>query len=212
MTARDASGNQISLLNVDPVPQTKHRPTFWETIYTSTASYHLESTIPASHLSLLLRNSSSAPETPGLLRSDSYDLQDTTEPGLILSCIRERRYSAYSNGHKEDSYASRPVLEKGPKRYPCQATHGCHKTFTTSGHASRHRKVHTTEKAVACTHPGCQAMFSRLDNMKQHLEKHCEGKSRDWHKTSGAQCRAAKKRAQSLIPVHEWKAFNGPII
>jgi hypothetical protein len=238
MSARDASGNQVSLLNDDPAPQTKKRPIFREPILTSAASYYPASTITASYSSISLPSTASSPETPGLLRSDSYDSQHTAGPrtpltpgpvlpmdhgkrpsytapwygffkdhdsqyehrpfypdplghpqhmGHMLPHVGIRRGSAYSDGYEEDSYASRPVLEKGPKRYPCRfrATHGCDKTFTTSGHASRHSKIHTAEKAVACTHPGCEKKFTRADNMKQHLETHYKGKSRGWHKSSG---------------------------
>jgi hypothetical protein len=238
MSARDASGNQVSLLNDDPVPQTKKRPIFREPILTSAASYYPASTVTASYSFISLLSTASSPETPGLLRSDSYDSQHTAgprtplTPGPVLSIDHGRRPSytapwygffkdhdsqyeyrpfypdplghpqhmvhtpphvgtprgsAYSDGYEEDSYACRPVLEKGPKRYPCRfrAIHGCDKTFTTSGHASRHSKIHTAEKAVACTHPGCEKKFTRADNMKQHLETHYKGKSRGWHKSPG---------------------------
>lgn len=71
-------------------------------------------------------------------------------------------------------------LEKGTKRYPCRfrESHGCEKTFTTSGHASRHSKIHTAEKAVHCSFAGCHKKFTRADNMKQHLETHYKGRSR----------------------------------
>jgi len=55
---------------------------------------------------------------------------------------------------------------------------GCEKTFTTSGHASRHSKIHTAEKGVSCSWPGCQKKFTRADNMKQHLETHTKDRSR----------------------------------
>lgn len=239
MSARDASGNQVSLLNDDPAPQSKKRPIFREPILTSAATYYPASTITASYSSISLPSTASSPETPGLLRSDSYDSQLNAGPrtpltpgpvlpmdhgrrpsytapwygffkdhdspyehrsfypdlpghpqhmGHMLPHVGIRRGSAYSEGYDEDAYVSRPVLEKGPKRYPCRfrATHGCDKTFTTSGHASRHSKIHTAEKAVACTHPGCEKKFTRADNMKQHLETHYKGKSRGWHKSSGA--------------------------
>lgn len=66
------------------------------------------------------------------------------------------------------------ALDRGMKRYPCRYkdSHHCDKTFTTSGHASRHSKIHTAEKAVHCTHSGCSKKFTRSDNMKQHLETH----------------------------------------
>jgi hypothetical protein len=240
MSARDASGNQVSLLNDDPAPLAKKRPIFREPILTSAASYYPASTITASYSSISLPSTASSPETPGLLRSDSYDSQNTAGPrtpltpgpvlsfdhgrrpsytapwygffkdhdshyehrhfypdhpghhpqhmGHMLPHIGMRRGSVYSEAYEEDAYVNRPVLEKGPKRYPCRfrVTHGCDKTFTTSGHASRHSKIHTAEKAVACTHPGCEKKFTRADNMKQHLETHYKGKSRGWHKSSGA--------------------------
>lgn len=67
-----------------------------------------------------------------------------------------------------------------PKRYPCKfrETYSCYKTFTTSGHASRHAKIHTAEKTVPCSWPGCSRRFTRSDNMKQHLETHKKDKPR----------------------------------
>lgn len=74
------------------------------------------------------------------------------------------------------------------KRYPCRYrdSHNCDKTFTTSGHASRHSKIHTAEKAVNCSFPGCQKKFTRADNMKQHLETHYKERSRTSQKISPA--------------------------
>ncbi|KAG4427254.1 hypothetical protein IFR05_017263 [Cadophora sp. M221] len=82
--------------------------------------------------------------------------------------------------YDEESYQSRSPQERGPKRYPCRHrdTHNCDKTFTTSGHASRHSKIHTAEKGVVCTWKGCQKKFTRGDNMKQHLETHTKERSR----------------------------------
>ncbi|KAL2157456.1 hypothetical protein VTH06DRAFT_6148 [Thermothelomyces fergusii] len=70
--------------------------------------------------------------------------------------------------------------ERPGKRFPCRyrETHGCDKTFTTSGHASRHAKIHTAEKGVNCSFEGCPKRFTRADNMKQHLETHYKDKSR----------------------------------
>ncbi|KAI9051023.1 hypothetical protein LZ554_005131 [Drepanopeziza brunnea f. sp. 'monogermtubi'] len=84
--------------------------------------------------------------------------------------------------YDEDHYhhQSRVPQERAPKRYPCRHkdTHNCDRTFTTSGHASRHSKIHTAEKSVACTWQGCQKKFTRGDNMKQHLETHTKDRSR----------------------------------
>jgi hypothetical protein len=54
------------------------------------------------------------------------------------------------------------------KRYPC--THpGCDKTFSTSGHAARHNRIHTGTKPYRCMFPGCKATFSRQDNALAHF-------------------------------------------
>jgi hypothetical protein len=84
----------------------------------------------------------------------------------------ESRPSYAEPSFDEDSYSNHP--DRSSKRYPCRFrdTHHCSKTFTTSGHASRHSKIHTAEKAVHCTFAGCQKKFTRADNMKQHLETH----------------------------------------
>lgn len=63
------------------------------------------------------------------------------------------------------------------KRYPCKDP-TCDRTFTTSGHASRHAKIHEGLKPIPCTYEGCQKRFTRQDNMKQHLETHRREKSR----------------------------------
>ncbi|KAL5353170.1 transcriptional repressor [Pseudogymnoascus australis] len=68
----------------------------------------------------------------------------------------------------------RTVTSTGSKHYHCRYAHiiGCDKTFTTSGHASRHSKIHTCHKGLQCAFPGCPKKFTRTDNMKQHLETH----------------------------------------
>ncbi|TVY75955.1 Transcriptional regulator NRG1 [Lachnellula suecica] len=98
------------------------------------------------------------------------------------------RQMAYPQSHgyeEEEPYTNRSALsphigERGTKRYPCRFANdfNCDKTFTTSGHASRHSKIHTAEKAVQCSYEGCPKKFTRNDNMKQHLETHFKDKSR----------------------------------
>jgi uncharacterized Zn-finger protein len=94
----------------------------------------------------------------------------------------DSRSSSYADPqmYEEDSYGNGPLSERGQKRYPCRFrdSMGCEKTFTTSGHASRHSKIHTAEKGVACEFPGCPKKFTRADNMKQHLETHTKDRSR----------------------------------
>jgi hypothetical protein len=53
-----------------------------------------------------------------------------------------------------------------PKQYQCQ-TRGCQKSFTTSGHAARHSRIHTNY-TVGCPIEGCFSTFTRADNCRQH--------------------------------------------
>jgi hypothetical protein len=97
----------------------------------------------------------------------------------------ERRHSFAQDTYDEESMMRGDPSDKGLKRYPCRyrESQGCTKTFTTSGHASRHAKIHSAEKAVACEYAGCPKKFTRSDNMKQHLETHFKGKSGSSRKT-----------------------------
>ncbi|CAN8098961.1 unnamed protein product [Discula destructiva] len=78
------------------------------------------------------------------------------------------------------------------KRYPCKHP-TCGKSYTTSGHASRHAKVHEGEKNIACSHPGCPKRFTRSDNMKQHLETHRKERTRNSNKAGGAASRRRER-------------------
>ncbi|GAP92402.1 putative C2H2 transcription factor [Rosellinia necatrix] len=181
MQARDATGRQVSLLNDD--------------IYASYPSYPSPTDYASGG------DQSPLARTPELMRSDSYDsnasydaispltpnLYDYTARPYYDDYLQEKQPSmkqiSYVATHRAGSYeddSSNTSQEKPGKRYPCRyrESHGCEKTFTTSGHASRHSKIHTAEKAVQCTFPGCHKKFTRADNMKQHLETHFKDKSR----------------------------------
>ncbi|OTB03064.1 hypothetical protein M426DRAFT_12892 [Hypoxylon sp. CI-4A] len=223
MHARDATGRQVSLLNDDPY---------------SSQSYYL-----ATHYQSA-GDQSPPPHTPELLRSDSYDSNASYDayspltPGLYDYSSRPL-YDDYlpdqqvgmkrpvyvatsrSNSYEDDSSNSSGAPEKTGKRYPCRYrdSHGCEKTFTTSGHASRHSKIHTAEKAVQCTYPGCHKKFTRADNMKQHLETHFKDKSRSSgsSKSKSSTLSSSSKRgsvsskasSHSSVPSHDvqmWEA------
>lgn len=104
--------------------------------------------------------------TKELCQSPNYEIRDAYGEPLVLD---------------DDSYFNHTISsERAPKRYPCRFrdSHHCQKTFTTSGHASRHSKIHTAEKGVSCSWPGCHKKFTRSDNMKQHLETHTKERLR----------------------------------
>lgn len=227
MHTRDASGRKVSLLNDDSlshqyydIPQ---RLSYRTTSHVVSQSYY-----PS-----LTRSISSSPNTPELLRSDSYDSQASMEPASPLTpslayadygrnavyasdarasyddygsevpaVAGSKRPGSYADSHSvsyEDDEGSSPSgaapADRPGKRYPCRYrdSHGCEKTFTTSGHASRHSKIHTAEKAVQCTFSGCSKKFTRADNMKQHLETHYKDKSR----SSGSRPSVSGRRSSS---------------
>ncbi|KAH7136563.1 hypothetical protein EDB81DRAFT_762223 [Dactylonectria macrodidyma] len=240
MQARDASGRQVSLLNDDGASYISQR----------SLSYHSGHTLAQQYSTS--GSSASSPNTPELLRSDSYDSQMSNDPASPLTPnvdYYSRHQSVYSIPHeygtdahsaKPTGYAesarsasfdedlsnqasASPMPDRPTKRYPCRYrdSHGCEKTFTTSGHASRHSKIHTAEKAVHCTFPGCQKKFTRADNMKQHLETHYKEKTRSsgqrGHKTSLAETRrnsssgrssASSRSAASRESKSHWETTN----
>ncbi|EDO19379.1 hypothetical protein Kpol_1002p25 [Vanderwaltozyma polyspora DSM 70294] len=58
--------------------------------------------------------------------------------------------------------------KKLKKRYICKGFKGCSMEFTRSENLVRHRRKHTGEKPFQCH--VCLKFFSRIDNLKQHIE------------------------------------------
>jgi hypothetical protein len=120
-------------------------------------------------------------------RSSIYGSYPPRQNSAVRPSYAERNPSSYEDNHMSGGTSERTASSSG-KRYACRFkdSHGCDKSFTTSGHASRHAKIHTAEKAVHCTFQGCQKKFTRADNMKQHLETHYKERSRSStsHKSS----------------------------
>lgn len=55
------------------------------------------------------------------------------------------------------------------RKFRCKT---CSMAFTTSGHLSRHNKIHTGERKFTCPLDGCDQKFSRHDNCLQHYRTH----------------------------------------
>ncbi|KAJ2552414.1 transcriptional repressor [Coemansia sp. RSA 1933] len=85
------------------------------------------------------------------------------------------------------------------RKYVCTFA-GCGKAFTTSGHLSRHFRIHTGEKNYCCLYPGCTSRFSRQDNMMQHYRTHLSPRSRRGRggRSSGARAGEAAAPAQAV--------------
>ena len=204
MHARDAAGRRVSLLN-DETASHNFQQLSYRTASSAT-SYHppslTRSASSSPHTPELLRSDSYdsqmsmepvSPLTPIYDYSRVYaappaiaDARSTYEDYVdhVQAYTGTKRPSVFidsrSPSYEDDASTSPAGTERSGKRYPCRFrdTHGCEKTFTTSGHASRHSKIHTAEKAVPCSFPGCAKKFTRADNMKQHLDTHYKDKSR----------------------------------
>lgn len=212
MNARDSQGRRVSLLN-DEHDDRGTRDAYLSTAGYATQEHlsnHLVHGPPqslvyraADPLSKTVAVSSYYPAQPEY----SYAIAETVVPDTQISYedygsdlppyseAQPRRPSNYSiarsSSFEDDTGAGtssgkKSSSERSTKRFPCRYRdlHNCEKTFTTSGHASRHSKIHTAEKAVPCTHLGCPKKFTRADNMKQHLETHSKEKSRSSGRSS----------------------------
>jgi hypothetical protein len=248
MHARDASGRKVSLLNDDSSSASAHDIYSMPQRLSYTTASHV---VSQPYYPSLARSASASPNTPQLLRSDSYDSQASSEPlspmtpNVMYSdyghtavytpdtpyddylpdarpVSGSKRPAAFGAGGRTSSYEDDAALSPGGgagqdrsgKRYPCRYrdSHGCEKTFTTSGHASRHSKIHTAEKAVQCTHPGCSKKFTRADNMKQHLETHYKDRSRSSaSRPSVAARRSSSSGKHSSSSAHKRVDSNPPL-
>jgi len=204
MHALNAHGRQVSLLNEDA--SAAYDTSAYDSYHPSYQSVSAHG-YNAPHTPELLRSDSydsqmsSEPMTPiappydyavygaGTVIADSRGVglyEDYPESQHTYTSMKRPR--TYRDDRRSISYEDEAPTSPGSlggdrsgsgKRYPCRYrdTHNCDKTFTTSGHASRHSKIHTAEKGVQCSHPGCSKKFTRADNMKQHLETHYKEKS-----------------------------------
>lgn len=122
---------------------------------------------------------STLPESP-LQRSVEHPDESLYHEGPLLPEPRRNEdKTTVERGSGKKASASNKALKNATlgsqKRYPCKDPN-CDRTFTTSGHASRHAKIHEGSKPILCTFEGCPKRFTRQDNMKQHLETHRKDK------------------------------------
>ncbi|KAI9737634.1 MAG: hypothetical protein M1818_005638 [Claussenomyces sp. TS43310] len=192
MHARDASGRQVSLLNDDAADSSSPRTP--DLLRADSYDSQMSALSPLTPTSFEFggRRASYATVYPDPTRCDQrpYGSAPYSEGRRSVENMQRPSYSSpksscYDDDDDDDDdddamSESAPDRQTMGKRYPCRYkdSHSCDKTFTTSGHASRHSKIHTAEKAVNCSFPGCQKKFTRADNMKQHLETHYKDRSR----------------------------------
>lgn len=128
-----------------------------------------------------------------------------------MQSINMQQYPEEQFYHDESYHG---VTERLPgRRYSCRfkESHQCNKTFTTSGHASRHAKIHTAEKMVRCTFVGCVKKFTRADNMKQHLDTHYKDKPRSSSSTTSSTSGRLNGKSPLTMPARVQKKSSPSI-
>ena len=90
----------------------------------------------------------------------------------------------------------------------------CGKVFSTTGHRSRHTRIHSGIKPFMCEWPGCGKVFNRADNCRQHERIHfprnrkrerfevkCESRLKDGLKAKKVKkAKKAKKSRPKILP------------
>lgn len=116
-------------------------------------------------------------------RKTNYINKDATasEKGPVIMKLCNINYAAIIDC---DASTSTPTTRKVPgkssqiamtipstkrRKFRCRE---CSMGFTTSGHLSRHYKIHTGERNFTCPLEGCTQKFSRHDNCLQHYRTH----------------------------------------
>ncbi|KAF7336141.1 hypothetical protein MVEN_02161400 [Mycena venus] len=87
------------------------------------------------------------------------------------------------------------------KPYVCD---DCDQAFATSGHLTRHQRVHTGETKYECSFPGCGKRCSRKDNLRQHYQLHFDVRDPE------ALRRAAPEKRRRKTRVTRVAAVDGP--
>lgn len=92
---------------------------------------------------------------------------------VLLGHISKPSNKVYSNRSSVIKLKDNTQKIEQRRKHICQI---CLTGFTTSGHLSRHAKIHTGEKSHVCPHEGCNQSFSRHDNCLQHYRTHSKKK------------------------------------
>jgi len=70
---------------------------------------------------------------------------------------------------EEDTSLDSPAKPLAKRKFACPV---CTNSFTTSGHLTRHNKIHSGDKPFLCPFEGCGKKTARQDSMTQHYRMH----------------------------------------
>lgn len=99
--------------------------------------------------------------------SEAHDDKPRSSPKKSKSSKNSQAATPAPNrvGRPRSNSKSKAKVKK--TRYECPDRQ-CQQTFSTSGHARRHYRVHLESRSYTCPHQDCQASFTRRDNCTQH--------------------------------------------
>ncbi|KAL3230008.1 Transcriptional regulator NRG1 [Nakaseomyces bracarensis] len=112
------------------------------------------------------KNSSSLSSSP---MTGCFHIQKPNNKKVLLRQITKPNNKVYSDRSSVIKLRDNSQKIEQRRKHICQV---CLTGFTTSGHLSRHLKIHTGEKSHVCPHEGCNQSFSRHDNCLQHYRTH----------------------------------------
>jgi len=172
--------------NLDASTRSRDPPSLSSSEFSSLTGARQDARNPDS----LMENADSGPNTPNS-SSATRDAPATCTPASNA----RRRAGRKSDSDKETRKDRSPSPKR--KRFTCAE---CGKSFSSSGHLARHRRVHTGEKKYKCPIDGCPARFDRPDGQKSHYERHKKNLNNpDW--TTNAIRRSIREADQpSTIP------------
>ncbi|KAJ2850579.1 transcriptional repressor [Coemansia brasiliensis] len=201
LSVRTASGHCVSILNDEYPVSSGSSDSGSEGSYRSLQSDVRQSSSPLSFQSTPTR----LPSLSALIESVSISNNDCEvtqlPPPSIQSyspthCVHFPRRQL-SPAHPSAHLQIVPRTQN-KRKYHCTYP-GCGKSFTTSGHLSRHFRIHTGEKNYHCLYPGCTSRFSRQDNMMQHYRTHLSPRSRRNRSMRNAVATAAAAEHNSTL-------------
>lgn len=88
---------------------------------------------------------------------------------VILKLCKVNFNSNKKNQINQLDHISNKTISTKQRKFLCKI---CSMAFTTSGHLTRHNKIHTGEKNFVCPQKNCGQRFSRHDNCLQHYRTH----------------------------------------
>ncbi|KAJ2468176.1 Up in starvation [Coemansia sp. RSA 2322] len=110
-------------------------------------------------------------DTPHMAQAAMHLHADDMQVGAVASLKRARRESIGSSNSVLSGEHMIGGSGSSERKYMCD-WHGCGQAFDRVEHLNRHKRRHTGEKPYRCLVSKCTKLFSRFDNMMQHVGIH----------------------------------------